>query len=36
MKLYTVQWSQPYVGWPKTEDLALAREVIAKIMQKRT
>ena len=34
MKLYTVRWSQPYVAWPKTEDLALAREVIARIMAK--
>ena len=34
MKLYTLQWSQPYQGWPKTQDLALAREVIARIMAK--
>ena len=43
-KLYTVQWTQPYTSWPKPqpklepelEDLTLAREVLAKIMQKRT
>ena len=34
MKLYTIQWSQPYVGWPgpNIEDLAQAREAIARIM----
>jgi hypothetical protein len=39
-KLYTVQWSQTYVGWPapklkqepELEDLTLAREVLARIM----
>jgi hypothetical protein len=44
-KLYTVQWSQTYVTWPsqpepkpepEVEDLTLAREVLAGIMQKRT
>ncbi len=38
--LYTVQWTQPYVNWPKPalksepelEDLTLAREVLARIM----
>ena len=34
MKLYTLQWTQPYTGWPKTQDLAQAREVIARIMAK--
>jgi hypothetical protein len=41
-KLYTVQWTQPYVSWPKPEvkqepeleDLTLAREVLARIMAK--
>ncbi len=41
-KLYTVQWTQPYVSWPKPEpkpepeleDLTLAREVLARIMSK--
>jgi len=43
-KLYTVQWTQIYYTWPKpnpklepeVEDLTLAREVLARIMQKRT
>jgi hypothetical protein len=45
-KLWTVSWAQPYTNWPKskpvepklepeTEDLTLAREVLARIMQKR-
>ncbi len=41
-KLYTVQWTQAYVSWPKPEpksepeleDLTLAREVLARIMAK--
>ena len=42
-KLYTVQWTQPYVGWPEPEepkeesnllDLTQAREVLARIMAK--
>ena len=32
MKLYTIQWSQPYLGWPVQEDLAQAQEVLARIM----
>ena len=46
-QFWTVSWTQPYVAWPKskpvepklepeTEDLTLAREVLAGIMQKRT
>ena len=46
-QFWTVSWTQPYVAWPKskpvepklepeTEDLTLAREVLARIMQKRT
>ncbi len=39
-KLYTVQWTQPYVNWPKPApkpepelmDLTEAREVLARIM----
>ncbi len=36
MMLYTISWSQPYVGWsePELEDLTLAREVLARIMSK--
>jgi hypothetical protein len=40
MKLYTLQWTQPYTGWEPLEfpitDLTQAREVLARIMQKRT
>jgi hypothetical protein len=40
MKLYSISWTQPYVGWVPIElpitDLTQAREVLAKIMQKRT
>jgi hypothetical protein len=41
-KLWTMSWSQPYVGWPQPkqepqlepeiEDLTQAREVLARIM----
>jgi hypothetical protein len=43
MKLYTISWTQPYVGWPEPEDtqeesnlldLTLARELLARIMAK--
>lgn len=41
-KLYTVSWTQPYHGWivedrfedVEITDLALAREVLARIMSK--
>ena len=43
---WTVSWTQPYTSWPKpqpepklepeVEDLTLAREVLARIMQKRS
>ena len=47
MKLYSISWIQPYLTWPKSkpvepklepevEDLTLAREVLARIMQKRS
>ena len=32
MKMYSVIWTQPYVGWP-VEDLSAAREVLARIMK---
>jgi len=33
MMLYTISWSQPYVGWPEPElDLTEARAVLARIM----
>ena len=33
MKLYTIRWSQEYVGWPELElDLTEARAVLARIM----
>jgi hypothetical protein len=33
MTLYTVTWTQPYIGWPEpVMDLARAREVLARIM----
>jgi hypothetical protein len=32
-KLYTIRWSQEYVGWPDPElDLTEARAVLARIM----
>ena len=39
---WTMQWTQPYQSWPEPEvkpepeleDLALAREVLAKVMAK--
>ena len=44
MKLYSISWTQPYISWAKyetaqeqeveTEDLAQAREVLARIMAK--
>jgi hypothetical protein len=41
-KLYTVQWTQAYVAWPKPKepqeesdlDLTQARELLARIMAK--
>ena len=36
MKLYSVVWAQPYVGWtaPESElDLTQAREALARIMK---
>ena len=39
MTLYTIRWTQPYIGWVPMElpitDFTLAREALAKIMQKR-
>lgn len=34
--LYTVRWSQPYLGWPEPEitDFAEAQEILARIMSK--
>ena len=38
MTLYSISWSQPYVGWEPFElpitDFAQAREVLARIMVK--
>ena len=40
MTLYTIRWTQPYTGWVPMElpitNFTLAREALAKIMQKRT
>jgi hypothetical protein len=33
MKLYNITWTQKYSTWP-VEDLAVAREVLARIMAK--
>ena len=38
--LYTIRWTQPYTMWEPMElpitDFTLARQVLARIMQKRT
>jgi hypothetical protein len=46
MKLYSISWTQPYSTWPKSKpvepkeseitDFTEARQVLARIMQKRT
>jgi len=43
-QVWSMSWTQPYVSWPKPEvkqepeleNLTQAREVLARIMQKRT